>query len=366
MMVATLGMSLPEVRESFSLSEVRAGGLFSTIFIVAVAASFLAGRISDKISRKTVLVTGVGLLSSGFALSGLSGNFSMMLFFMGLTGLGYGFVTPSLYALMSDLLPGRRGFGSGLVSSFYGIGGLVGPVLASFIIDRFGWRASFLTLGAIGGSITALEMIGVKSPVKVRSEQPRAASLRAVNRSLLILALAEFFGGTVFWSTASWTPTVLRAAKELTLNETGLVMGLWGGTTMIGAFLLGALSDRFGRRAVILWTAFPAAAAAFVLYYLLTSAGALAAGMLIYGTLRATVPTLVIALAQDTTSSETIGAASGTIMSMHYVAAVTAPLFAAKIISGTGDMLLAMVLTSSVPLILFGAMIASVRERKGP
>ena len=76
--------------------------------------------------------------------------------------------------------------------------------------------------------------------------------------------------------------------------------------------------------------------------------------------------TLVIALAQDTTSSETIGAASGTIMSMHYVAAVTAPLFAAKIISGTGDMLLAMVLTSSVPLILFGAMIASVRERKGP
>jgi hypothetical protein len=47
---------------------------------------------------------------------------------------------------------------------------------------------------------------------------------------------------------------------------------------------------------------------------------------------------------------------------MHYVAAVVAPLATAALITGTGNMILAMVLTSVVPLIIYGCLIATVRE----
>jgi hypothetical protein len=49
-------------------------------------------------------------------------------------------------------------------------------------------------------------------------------------------------------------------------------------------------------------------------------------------------------------------------MSLHYTAGVLAPLLAAKLITGTGDILVAMIFVSSVPLVLYGALICAVRE----
>ncbi|MFQ5849726.1 MAG: MFS transporter [Candidatus Binatia bacterium] len=363
MMVATLGISLPEVRQTLILSEIEAGSLFSVIFVVAAVASAIAGRLSDRIGRKAVLVTGISSLSLGFAFSALGPGYPLILLLLGLAGLGYGFTTPSLYALMSDLLPGRKGLGASLVSVSYGLGGSFGSVIASSIIARAGWRTAFLTVGVIGVVIAGLEMLRIKDVSQRQAIQHHAPYKKVLSRSLILLGLAEFLGGSVFWSSASWTPTVLRTAKGLSLRETGFVMGIWGATPMVGALLLGALSDRFGRKLVILWSAYPGALAAFVVYYLLTSPGPLALGLVLFGTLKASVPTLIVALAQESSSPETAGTASGVVMSMHYVAAVVAPLVAAQLIASTGDMILTMILTSTVPLVLYGGLIAAVREK---
>ena len=72
MMVATLGIALPEIRQSFSLSEVAAGGLFSIMMIVAALTSAGAGRLADRIGPKKVLIAGLTLLGVGFAGAGMS------------------------------------------------------------------------------------------------------------------------------------------------------------------------------------------------------------------------------------------------------------------------------------------------------
>ena len=72
MMVATLGIALPEVRASFSLSELEAGGLFSVMMMVAAITSAIAGRLADRIGRKTVLIAGLSLLAFGFLSAGIS------------------------------------------------------------------------------------------------------------------------------------------------------------------------------------------------------------------------------------------------------------------------------------------------------
>ena len=363
MVVATLGIALPEVRQALRLSEVEAGSLFSVIFIIAVVGSAIAGRLSDKIGRKVVLIVGISSLSLGFALSGFAQNYAAMVPVLGLAGLGYGFTTPSLYALMSDLLPGRRGLGSSLVSVSYGIGISLGSVLASSIIASSGWQAAFFTVGILGAAIAAIEMVKIPNASQGQPRRLQAPYRKTLSRTLVLLGLAELFGGSVFWSSASWTATVLRTAKELTLSETGFVMGLWGLTPMIGALLLGPLSDRFGRKAVILCSAYPGAVAAFIVYYLLTSPLSLALGLVLFGILKASVPTLIVALAQDSTSVETAGTASGVVMSMHYVSAVVAPVVSAKLIASTGDMIFTMILTSSLPLVVYGCFIAAVREK---
>lgn len=364
MTIATLGISLPEVRQTLSLSEIEAGSLFSVIFLVAAVASPVAGRLSDKIGRKTVLLLGIAFLSLGFAVSGLSFNYPVMLTLLGIGGLGYGFITPSLFALLSDLLPQRRGLGASLVSVGYGIGAFLGSIIASYIISGASWRAAFITVGAIGTGIMIIETFSVK---EVAKKQVRGEFLpsgrKALSRSLLLLALAEFLGASVIWSSASWTATVLRTAKELTISETGYVMGLWGLSPMAGALLLGALSDRFGRKPVILCSACSGAVVSFIVYDLLTSPLSLAFGLFLFGTLKSSAPTLIVALAQESSSTESAGAATGVVMSMHYVAGVIAPLVAAQLFDTTGNMVLTMILTSSLPLLVYAGLISAVREK---
>ena len=162
MMVATLGIALPEIRQSFGLSEVRAGSLFSVLMIVAAITSGVAGRLADRIGRKTVLISGLSLLAVGFSGAGLIHSRPIFFLFLGITGLGYGFTPPSLYALMSDLLPNRRGLGASLVSVSYGIGGAIGAVLASRVIAAFGWRAAFVTVAVIAAADMLLQLAWIR------------------------------------------------------------------------------------------------------------------------------------------------------------------------------------------------------------
>jgi MFS family permease len=363
MMVATLGIALPEIRQSFALSEIEAASLFSVLMIVAAITSTVAGRFADRYGRKTILISGLSLLALGFGFAGLISNRILFFLSLGITGLGYGFTPPALYAVMSDLLPDKRGLGASLVSVSYGIGGAIGAVLASRIIAGSGWRAAFVTVGVIAAVIMLLQLYWIRNIRSIKSAVRGGSFKDSLSLPLLILALAEFIGGSVFWSSAAWSPTLLRSAKALTLQETGWVMGVLSLANMLGSFCLGALSDKLGRRQVIMLSSFPAAVAAFVVFFWLQSLLGLALGMLVFGILKASVPALVVALAQESAPPASAGTASGIIMALHYTAGVIAPLIAANLISATGDIVLAMILCTSVPLLLYGILIATVRGR---
>ena len=363
MMVATLGIALPEIRQTFSLTELQAGSLFSVMMLIAALTSGIAGRLADRMGRKTVLITGLSLLALGFGVAGISGHRLLFFLLLAVTGIGYGFTPPSLYAIMSDLLPNRRGLGASLVSVSYGIGGAIGAVLASRIIAAFGWRAAFVTVGIIAAADMLLQLCWIRDPIQRRTAAQSARSAMRLSFSILILALAEFIGGSVFWASAAWTPTLLRTAKHLSLQETGWIMGILSVANMLGSFTLGNLSDKFGRKRVIALSAFPAAAAAFVVFYWLQSPLSLAIGIFVFGLIKASVPALVVALAQEAAPPGNAGTASGIIMSLHYFAGVVAPLIAAQLITATGDIILAMILTTALPLVLYGCLIGAVRER---
>ena len=140
-------------------------------------------------------------------------------------------------------------------------------------------------------------------------------------------------------------------------------MGILSIANMFGSFALGYLSDKFGRKRVIALSAFPAAVAAFIVFSWLESPVWLALDCDIWHpqSFRASVGCRA-------------GAGSGAagqrrqrrriIMSLHYTAGVVAPLIAAHILGATGDIVLAMILATSVPLILYGCLIGAVRERQ--
>jgi MFS family permease len=138
MMVATLGIALPEIRQTHFRH--RSGRLFLGHDDHCGAYSFVAGRLADRMGRKAVLISGLSFLALGFSAAGITVDRLLFFFFLALTGIGYGFTPPSLYAIMSDLLPNRRGLGASLVSVSYGIGGAIGASNGVFKTLCGWWR----------------------------------------------------------------------------------------------------------------------------------------------------------------------------------------------------------------------------------
>ena len=230
------------------------------------------------------------------------------------------------------------------------------------MLSALGWRAAFIAIAAMVAAHMLLQCWRLWK-LQVQSDSRHSGALKHVfTPTLWVLALAEFIGGMVFWGSAAWMATLLRRAKTLTIKEAGWVMGTWSFSYMIGAIFLGHLSDRLGRKRVILLSALPATVAAFVAFYSLETPAALALSIFVFGMFIAPAPSLIVVLAQENTVAASAGTASGIILAAHYGAAIFAPVLTARLISRTGDIIVALTLVSTIPWLLFTCLTAAVRD----
>lgn len=292
---------------------------------------------------------------------------------LGMAGVGYGFVNIVLYALLGDLLPARRGLGAGLVSVAYGAGAFIGPLFAGAVTAAAGWRMAFVAVGVVALAMAVLQALSRRTVEALCTGRDRPAAptfppsfAGSINREVALVTAGTFFGGVLFWATSTWAPTVLRTDKALSLGAAAIVMAAWGVTPMVGSILVGLLSDRLGRKRVMLSIALPGAIATIGIFTLLHSPAALAIGFAVLGLIRSPIPSQVVALGQDSVEAHTAATASGLVMSGYYAAAVVAPFVTGAIMAGLGDGVRTMAIVLPAGLVVYGALIAAVRERRGP
>jgi len=123
--------------------------------------SYPAGRLSDRIGRKTLLVAGYafyGLVYLGFALVNAPGQAWILWALFGLYGLYIGFTDGVEKALVSDLAPANvRATAIGLHATIIGIGLFPASLIAGELWDHVAPSAAFY----FGGGMGLLAAIGL-------------------------------------------------------------------------------------------------------------------------------------------------------------------------------------------------------------
>jgi MFS family permease len=245
----------------FHLSHQQVGMLGSVLAVTWALSALFFGVLSDRIGRKPILVPMVFLFSLLSWASGMVHSYEQLLLVRALLGLAGGPAWSIMTAMIEESShPARRGRNVGFVVSAAALVGLaVAPVLTTQIAARVGWRWAFFVSGMPGLLLGLLIWKFVKEPARENRTGPHGqpvkirdflSVLRYRNMWLCCAGAAGFLSWLFLHNI--FAPLYITEVAQQTPTTAGFLMGASG----LGGFLLALyfprLSDRIGRKPVLL------------------------------------------------------------------------------------------------------------------
>jgi MFS transporter, ACDE family, multidrug resistance protein len=269
---------IPDIVDAFGASDAAAGYIVAAGSLPGVVVAPMIGFLADRFGRREVLVPCMTLFALAGGAAGLSPTLGVLLALRVLQGVGSaGLINLAIVVIGDHWDDSNRARMIGRNSAILTVCLAVFPFLGGALADLGGWRTPFALypLGLItafviwrglprwrGEKVHPRRQLAEVLPVL---KEPRFVATAVAT----VIAFSLIFGALL-------TILPLYAERQFGLSATGrgILLGLPSVGSTTGALLTGRLTDRFGRRLV-----------------LLAAAGLFASALLILGT----VPTLVAA-----------------------------------------------------------------------
>jgi MFS family permease len=276
----TVAATIPLIMAEWSLSAAAAGAIVSSFTIGYAASLFVFAWFADHWGAKQMVrVSALAAALTSLAFGVLARDWWLAMALYGLVGLAQGGVyTPLIMVLSDEVEPARRGSAMGWLIASTSIGYAASLIVAGLGIALGGWQAAFILTGilpAVGAVILIAALAPLPNRIHSRPRETRLADelLRNKEGRLLIAGyVAHSWELLGMWA---WIPAFLAASLALggmeaagsTVSSAYLsgTLHLFGATA---AFTMGRLSDRTGRRPVLLALAGAGAITSFAIGWL--------------------------------------------------------------------------------------------------
>jgi OFA family oxalate/formate antiporter-like MFS transporter len=227
----------------------------SLAFSICISFFCLGGLASGIILRRRspmpVLLLCAACVSAGFvlasridSLAGLYAAYSVLVGFG--IGLGYNCAISTLL----KWFPEKPGFISGLALLGFGWGGMALGTLSASMMSAFGWRFTFLCLGAAFGVLIVFSALFIKNPPHA-SEPAHSSPSVPRDGGGTEMTTAQMLRRRSFWIFFSWG--VLMAASGLAMiGHSSLLVADMGGSLELASLLTGVVSVSNGLSRVIM------------------------------------------------------------------------------------------------------------------
>jgi ACS family hexuronate transporter-like MFS transporter len=257
-----LGFLQPFVQPDLGLSNTQVGLLASVLSLTWAFAAFGIGVVSDRTgSRKRVLLLSTVAFSVCSVLSGLAGSFVMLLAARALMGIAEGGIMPIAQAIIaSEVRPEHRGQAMGVTQNFGSnlLGSFVAPLALTGFATAFGWRHAFFLAG-VPGLLAAVVLWRYLREPRVEAVAPTAAAgekmtlLQALEeRNILICTVMSILLVSFLVVCWNFMPLYLTKVRGYDPQTESWLMSTLGISATVGAFAISALSDRIGRRPLMI------------------------------------------------------------------------------------------------------------------
>jgi MFS family permease len=258
----------PFVAKSLGLNNTQIGMLSSALSLTWAISAYVGGLLSDRTGRrKSFLIFAIIAFSLCSVFSGLATSFSILIATRVLMGLSEGPIMPICQSLVAaESSPERRGLNMGVMQNFGSslFGSFLAPLILVAVAEAFHWRIAFF-VAAIPGLIAAYFVWRIVREPGSPAAIPNAAETRAAEQSesLGLLQMLSYRNMAlcllistcmVSWMILGWTflPLFYLNGRGFSPSDMSILMSVLGISAMVSAFIVPGLSDRFGRRPVMI------------------------------------------------------------------------------------------------------------------
>jgi MFS family permease len=242
---------LPTIIDDLAISPTQAGFGLTTLWGVYALFQYPSGHLSDRLSRKTLVVAGLILVVIGFAVFGLATTYPIFLLAAVVAGVGSGLYPTAARALISDHFVEKRGRAFGFHTGLGDIGGGAAAGIAVLILGAaVVWRTAYIPVVAVLLAVLVLVHVRGREPYSI--ERVSLGLGDAVGRmfgdSDMRWLLGAYCCFTFSWqASVGFLPTFLQTGKGL---SPALASAGFAGLFLVGAAvkpLSGGLGDRVAR-----------------------------------------------------------------------------------------------------------------------
>jgi MFS transporter, ACS family, hexuronate transporter len=261
---------IPYMAKDLSLTNTQAALINSVLSAMWALGAYVIARWSDsRGSRKPFLLAFLVIFSACSILSGLAPSFPVLLISRAIMGAVEGPFLPVCLAIMAvESSPNRRGVNAGIMQNFFAalLGQSLAPWVLPIIAEDYGWRAGFFVSG-VPGLLCAIGIwLWVREPTKAAQAALHAVvatddagvyekmglfDMLAVRNVFVCCLISVFMVG---WFVMGWTflPKFLTTVRGMPGPAMGSLLSVLGFASAVSGFGAPWLSDRIGRKPVMI------------------------------------------------------------------------------------------------------------------
>lgn len=256
---------LSVVQEEWGLSSTAAGSISSAYQIGTAVALVFVSALADYLDPRLLFRVSAGVTAAVSLLIPVlaHGHLSALLLFGAVAVAVSGIYTPAIMLLAERFEPARRGRAMGWFLAASSMGYVLALVVGGAVVARAGWRPALfvLALGPLLCFALSLALFSGERSRRPGAPAPRRVSFDADlagNRPAQLMIWGYVFHSWELLGMWAWTPAFIAAALAVQGTTIERAAGLGASLSaifhvmgIVASATGGALSDRWGRTAVI-------------------------------------------------------------------------------------------------------------------
>ncbi len=266
-------VALPEIQKTLGASKAEVGAIATALYAAYAIGQVVNGQLGDRVGGRVMMLVGMLVSALMNLLFGFGHALGFLIAVWAVNGYFQATGWPSIMKIMAAWFTQKeRGTIMGWFSTNYQIGNVLAWLLAGYLVEKLGWRATFWVPAAIFGVLSILVYMGTRDapeqvglpPVEAyRGDAEQVKSEREdiypgfrytlrktfLNKWVWLLGVIYLAIDYARYGLMTWAPTFILEVQHAPLKQSAFKAAILPLLGSVGSIFAGWASDKwFGAR----------------------------------------------------------------------------------------------------------------------